>query len=152
MFLRNLVLQGVFILLIVSCSSTNTNFSGESNYPEIMEMKGNFEQNDETGTFILSLRRIKEVQDEYLPSSENFRVIVRDSFGSTIWQSNKDMNYFMVISDVLPKKADETLELKTDWNLRNDAGKKVSAGKYSASLVIPAKPNHYVINIEFEIK
>lgn len=142
----------IFFLLLISCSSTNQSISS-SNAPDIMEMKASFEQKDsDLAIFTLEAKRIKIVEDEYVPSSENFVVEVYNENGSEVFSSSYMKNFFMVIGEVEPKNVDSTKVYQYEWNLKNNKGKKIEPGKYKTKLIIMAKPKSYISNFDIEIK
>jgi len=142
----------LFILLFFSACSTTDTEKTNSNFPEIMELTGKFDTiEDGFAKFTLTARRIKAVDDEYLPSSENFRVEIFSEKGQMVWNSSKGQNFFMVISDLEPKKEGDSKTYEIIWNFNNNDNKKVKLGKYFAYLIIPSKPENYKCRIEFEI-
>lgn len=142
----------IFLLILISCTSTKQ-IKSQSNQPEIMEMYGSFEQfSDDSAIFVLTAKRIKPIEGEYLPSSENFIVKVINNKMNEVYNSSKNKNFFMVISEVEPKEVGEEQTYKFEWNLKDNKNKKIESGLYNAQLIIPAKPLNYNCNIEFEIK
>jgi len=142
----------IFFLILISCTSTKLSVS-QSNQPDIMEMEGLFEQfGSDSSIFILNAKRLRVVDGEYLPSSENFKLNVTNSKFSEVFNSSKNKNFFMVIGDVEPKEVGKSKTYKIAWNMRDNNNKKIEAGIYKAQLIIPAKPQFYICNIDFEIK
>ena len=142
----------IFFFILISCTSTQETIS-QSNQPEIMDMKGQFEQfGSDSAIFTLNAKRLKIVDGEYLPSSEEFVVKVYNDKMSEVYNSSKDKNFFMVISEVEPKTINGIKTYNYAWNMKNNINKGLEPGKYNAQLIIPAKPKNYICNIEFEIK
>ncbi len=104
---------------------------------------------DGTVVFILEAERVKKVEDEYMPSSEDFRVEIMSDKAKVLWSSNYNKNYMMVVGDVLPKEVGETHFYEMKFTGEKNSGNELQPGKYTAFLVIPSKPNHYVRQIEF---
>lgn len=94
----------------------------------------------------------QKIVDEYLPDSEKMRVIVSNSGGKILYNSDNNMSYFQAIQTVLPENIGETYTYRYPWNGMDNNKKKILAGNYKATLMIPAKPTPYVTIINFEWK
>jgi len=139
-------------LTLMSCSSSQE-LSKQTNYPDIMKMEGSFEQvNQDEAIFKLVATRLKNIEGEYLPSSENFAIRVYNSEMKEIYNSSTNKNFFMVIGEVEPKLINTTKTYTYEWNIRDNNNKHLKSGKYQVQLIIPAKPNNYISNLEIEIK
>lgn len=110
------------------------------------------EQTSDFVTFSLKATRNKTVEGEYLPSSEDLRLIIFDSNGAMVWNSSHNMNFLMVIGEVLPIKIGATHEYIGNWNKKDNNGKFVPPGSYTAKLIIPAAPNNYSIDLAFKVE
>jgi flagellar hook assembly protein FlgD len=153
LFFSNIMLFMITIIMLFGCSSSEDKTKSRQTVIEYVQVEGRFEQTDsDKGIFFLKAKRLKSRPDEYLPSSESFRVEVMTSNLKKIWQSNYNKNYFQVISEVKPKNEGETTEFQFDWNLKNNEGKKMPAGDYKARLLIPSSPEIYFTTIDFAIK
>lgn len=143
-FLKSL--NYLMLLLIVSCSGIDK----RSNSP--LDLAPAIEKNDGQIDFILNATRLKNIDNEYFPDSEEFRVKIFDKSGRFIWQSNKGQNYFMAIQDVLPLEKGQTYEYRLSWDKTDNKGNPVPPGNYSAELILPSKPFEYKTNMEFTIE
>ncbi|HRP01841.1 MAG TPA: hypothetical protein PLE30_04245 [Candidatus Kapabacteria bacterium] len=152
MFRNYIYIGAIFFLFLIACTSIKKTFI-QSNYPEIMKMEGSYEQfSQDSSRFTLEATRLTVVDDEYIPSSENFVVKVYNSDMVEMYNSSTNKDFFMVIGEVEPKNINDTKIYTFDWNLKDSYGRNFKNGKYLATLEIPAKPNRYICNIEFEIK
>lgn len=93
--------------------------------------------------------RQKTVEDEYLPSSEDFRAEILSYKGKLLWSSNYNMNYMTMIQKVQPTKIDSIHIYTLVWDGRKNDKKKMYTDDYTLRLTIPAKPNPYLIVKEF---
>jgi hypothetical protein len=141
----SIILQ--FISLIACSTSKNENFN------EFMNLNCTIE-NLENGNikFILNAKRIKLVENEYLPSSENFVVEIYDNKGNQVWSSSHNKNFFMVITDVQPKNVGDSHIYIMEWNLRSNDNKNINKGNYKVNFIIPAKPKSYICSQNLEIE
>jgi hypothetical protein len=94
--------------------------------------------------FIINSLRIREIPNEYLPTSEKIALRISNEKGSEIYSSSYGMNFLMVISNVKPEKVGEIKREKISWNYKNNDGKRVGKGKYSIDVIIPARPEPYI--------
>ena len=94
--------------------------------------------------FKMSSLRIKEINDEYLPNSNNFILIVNNEKGRVIYNSALGKDYLQVISKIAPMNIGESFTRECVWNYLDNDGKKVGKGKYNVNLVIPSKPTPYI--------
>ena len=109
-------------------------------------------ENDSTAVFSLTATRLAKVINEYIPTSEEFRVEVLSGKGNLVWSSNFGMNYLQVILQVKPEKIGETHKYTLEWNGQTNKGMPATPGNYTANLIIPARPNHYSSTIQFHWK
>lgn len=128
------------ILSLFACSS-----SKNQNFNEFMNLNCTIE-NLENGNmkFILNAKRIKLVENEYLPSSENFVVEIYDNNGNQVWSSSYNKNFFMVITDVLPKNVGDSHTYTMEWNLKGNDNKTINKGNFIVKFIIPSKPKPYI--------
>jgi len=109
-------------------------------------------QNDSTAVFSLTATRLANVINEYIPTSEEFRVEILSGKGNLVWSSNFGMNYLQVILQVKPEKIGETHKYSLEWNGQTNKGVPAPPGNYTANLIIPARPKHYSSTIQFHWK
>lgn len=105
--------------------------------------------NDETVAVGVAAKRNALVEGEYLPSSEDLRVVIFGSGMKTLWDSRNGMAYLTVITPVRPEVVGETSRYSIEWNGTAYDGTPLSAGRYTAQITIPAKPAPYSTSIEF---
>ncbi len=106
---------------------------------------------DNSGVFGLFAYRIKQVE-EYLPSSEEFRIEIATRKGKTVFNSNKGKAFLAVITEIKPKQVGSMYEYSYPWFGKSDSGHKMLKGDYSARLFIPGVPKSYgdIINFYWE--
>lgn len=92
--------------------------------------------------------RKRVVEGEYLPSSEDVRVVIRSGF-KTIWQSNQGMAFLTVVSPVRPESPGEVSTYTIDWNGTDAHGQPLTPGEYTADIIIPSRPAPYQTQITF---
>jgi hypothetical protein len=153
--MKSLVYLSIVLLtlfLSVNCSSTKTsNALNESKEPMTL-VPSVKEQTSDYIAFSLNATRNKTVEGEYLPSSEDLRIFIFDSKGAIVWNSSHNMNYLMVIGEVLPIKIGASHEYIGHWNKKDNNGKSIQPGSYTAKLIIPAVPNNYSIDLAFKVE
>ncbi len=94
-------------------------------------------------------KRIFLLSDEYLPTSENFRVIISDEKGTVVWRSDAGMNFMQAITSVEPQTPNHIQRYAVVWNGQHTMGETVPPGTYKAELIIPARPRAYMNTVEF---
>lgn len=109
-------------------------------------------QSDSTAVFSITATRLTNVVNEYIPSSEEFRVEILTAKGNLVWSSNFGMNYLQVILPVKPEKIGDTYKYSLEWNGQTNKGVPATPGNYTANLIIPARPNQYSSTIQFHWK
>lgn len=115
---------------------TNRSAPGTDDYIPTMTMIG------------VDAMRMRKVDGEYLPSSEDLRVVIRQSF-KTVWQSNSGMSFLTVVMPVKPELPGEHSIYTLEWNGTDDGGMPLPPGDYTADIIIPAKPAPYHTQISF---
>lgn len=88
-------------------------------------------------------RRIYVPAGEYLPSSENFRVIISDTKGTVVWRSDAGMAFLSVVGSVEPRQTNLVQRYSLPWNGRDLQQDIVEAGDYIVEFVIPSRPKPY---------
>lgn len=96
----------------------------------------------------VNARRNRIVDGEYLPSSEDVRVVVRSGF-KVLWQSNNGMAFLTMIMPVRPETVREVARYSVAWDGTDNTGVPIPPGEYTADIVIPAKPAPYRTEITF---
>lgn len=132
----------ILLLMAFGCSSSDNGTDASKPVflePEIQVFEGKV-------IFELKATRNFIPEKEYLPSSEDFRVIVFKN-NREIWNSSEGMMFMTVIEKVKPQEKGETHTYKMTWK---PAG--TLSGKFNARLIIPAKPEPYSVTTHFEIE
>ncbi|MBI2793316.1 MAG: hypothetical protein HYX66_01540 [Ignavibacteria bacterium] len=93
-------------------------------------------------------RRIYVPPGEYLPSSENFRVVISDGKGRVVYRSDYGASFLTLITTVEPQTPNQVQRYAIPWNGRDLEGSAVPDGTYRADVIIPANPKPYVAFIE----
>lgn len=88
-------------------------------------------------------KRIYVPAGEYLPSSENFRVVIIDSKGAVVWRSDAGMSFLAVVSNVEPRQMNQVQRYALSWNGLDLQNNIVEAGDYTVEVMIPARPKSY---------
>ncbi len=102
-------------------------------------------------TFKVEAFRLDSAANEYLPSSESFRVEVFDSKGRLVWNSNYQKSYMMVVCDVLPLDVGGHHSYALEWDKKSNFRKAVPPGPYKAVLSIPSLPLPYSTSVNFNL-
>jgi len=144
----------IILFLIVNSGCKSTQASNASNdTKEAMTLKPSIkEQAKDYISFSLLASRNKNVEGEYLPSSEDLRIMVYNSQGMPVWNSSHNMNFLMVIGEVLPNKVGSTHEYIGHWNKKDNNGKTVPPGSYTVRLIIPAVPSNYSADLAIKVE
>lgn len=104
---------------------------------------------DESSVLIgVNATRNRIIEGEYLPSSEDVRVIIRSGF-KTIWKSNDGMAFLTVITPVRPESVGEISTYSLDWDGNDTQGQPLRPGEYTADIIIPSRPAPYQTQITF---
>ncbi|MCU0330690.1 MAG: BsuPI-related putative proteinase inhibitor [Candidatus Kapabacteria bacterium] len=93
--------------------------------------------------------RVFRPSDEYLPSSERFRVIISDKKGNVIWRSDAGMNFLTAVGQVEPQVAGRSERYKVMWKGADLQANPAPPGEYEAELIIPSRPQPYRTRIAF---
>lgn len=146
-----LIFLSVFALC--KCSSANTDCKSTKKSDEFMELTGSVKKiENDFIKFSMTAKRLKVKDGEYLPNSENFRVVVFDADNTVIFNSDYEKNFFQAIMDVEPKLTGDEKEYEYIWNVKNNFSKKVPPGNYTAILSIPSLPDSYFLTVNFGIE
>lgn len=86
--------------------------------------------------------------DEFLPSSETFRLSIRDRSGTVLYRSDDGMAFLQVITPVEPRMVGEHQRYSIMWRGTSSSGQQVPDGVYTAEMTIPAVPLSYTATME----
>ncbi len=154
-------------ILLISCCSTQKN-TKENNSADSKEKKDTLMKNEsnpylklEPGYEILDESRIKFTlkatrlavrEEEYIPNSQTFRVIVNSLKGKTVWDSGGDKNFMQMVMPVLPEAVDETYTYEIIWDRWDQTSiEPPPKAEYTVTMIIPAKPREYSSTISISI-
>lgn len=96
-----------------------------------------------------TVRRIFLPAGEFLPTAEAIRVLVSDENGQVLWRSDVGKVFQQRVGLVPPQRIDEVQRLAVSWDGTDFQGQKVPTGKYTAEVIIPAKPSTYTTTFAF---
>lgn len=119
---------------------------------EAMTLTPTVENRPDGVLFVLNATRNRSVGKEWMPSSEKFRVQIVSAKGGEVWNSSNNMNYMTVVGDVKPSSAGATERYEMLWPGITNNKQAAAPGKYTAQLIIPARPLPYTANVEFDWK
>jgi hypothetical protein len=150
--LTSFLLLLIIVILQTSCKSIDKEIkvTQKNDGRMLLQAKYSHVENGDI-KFALLAERLNVVNDEYLPSSEDFRVIIFNSNSDLIYNSDHEQNFLMVIKKVEPSGIGSKKEFEMIWNKKSNFNKTVTPGKYKANLMIPALPYSYSITLDFEI-
>lgn len=152
-FITVLIFITLSTILHFGCSSIEDEVKYTKKNDGRMYLKANyFYESDGNIKFVLIAERIRVLEEEYLPSSEDFRIVLFNDYSELIFNSDFEKNFLMVIKDVEPKFIGDTKKHEYVWNKKSNQGKAVPPGMYKANLLIPAMPTPYSILLDVEIK
>lgn len=135
-----------FILLLVLFAGCK---SVENKSDSPLELNPDVRIENNLLKFSLKAKRNFIVEKEYLPTSEELRIIISDKKGRIIYQSNQGMNYFQVVEQVKPIEIDDTYTYELASKIPSGM---IKGNKYSIQFIIPAKPQFYIKTFEYEYK
>lgn len=150
-----LVIGGALLNSCCNCENKNqSKYLENITQPEeqALRLKPFVKKTDSVTVFGLVAERKRDVEDEYLPTSENFRVEIMTPNGKTFWNSSHDKAFLQVIGEVEPVQKGDTEEYTMPWNGQTNAGKTLPEGEYNLRMTIPAKPNPYFVESKFQWK
>ena len=102
--------------------------------------------------FGTAAKRRTVVKDEYLQSSENFRIDIISHKAIGIFNSNNKRNYTLSVGRVLPEEPGKLFLYSFFWNIKNNNDIKVTPGDYILKMSVPAKPSPYFVNLDFKVE
>ena len=88
-------------------------------------------------------RRVFIPPGEYLPTSENFRVIISDKNGTVVFRTDAVGDFLPFVSLVEPQTIGQMQRFAIPWNGKDLSGTPVPEGEYQAEILIPAHPTPY---------
>jgi hypothetical protein len=94
-------------------------------------------------------RRAFTLKDEYLPTSEQIRLIISTADGEAVWRSDVGQAYTQRVGRVEPERVNELHRYAMEWNGKDMQGVFVPTGTYTAEIIIPAKPQPYRVQTTF---
>lgn len=104
---------------------------------------------DSTMDIGATVRRIFLPTGEFLPTAETIRVLISDENGQVIWRSDVGKVFQQRVGLVQPQRLDEVQRMAISWDGTDMQGLKVPTGKYTAEVIIPAKPTAYTTSFAF---
>ncbi|MBI5324597.1 MAG: hypothetical protein HZB41_04895 [Ignavibacteriae bacterium] len=105
-----------------------------------------------SAVFGVIAKRNKIIENEYLPTSETFRVDILNHKGAIVWSSGLGFNFLQVIKPVLPKSIGETYKYTVEWNGNSSNQIPLIPGVYTLRMTIPSKPQSYTASMTFKWK
>lgn len=96
-----------------------------------------------SATFGVNAIRNKIVENEYIPTSEIFRVDILNKKGHIVWSSGYGQNFLQVVNPVLPIAKGEIHKYTVEWNGKSSNQIPLIPGEYTVKMTIPAKPFPY---------
>jgi hypothetical protein len=110
------------------------------------------EVNDFAGSveLVLHVERIAPAPaGEYLPTSEKYRIEIRDALNETIWSSSSGRVFAQSTGPVEPINVGDEAVYRVTWNGNNEIEHvPAAAGIYTVQVTIPAKPTPYILREE----
>lgn len=106
---------------------------------------------DSSAVFVALATRNRIVDEEYFPSSEQLRVVLSGAHG-IVWSSQMQQVFMDAVYPVEPAFVAEVKRYELVWNGRDNQGRVVPPGEYSAQLVLPVLPHAYSTVIPFHWK
>jgi hypothetical protein len=97
-------------------------------------------------------KRMKNVDNEYCPTSDTFRVDILNHNGISVWSSSYGLESLQVLTPVLPKEKGETHKYTVHWNGMQSNVIPLFPGEYTLKMTIPAKPEPYTATLKFNWK
>ena len=91
----------------------------------------------------VTARRIFVPPGEYLPTSENFRIVISDAQLKVVYRSDYGQSFLQFVGLVEPQGVGQMQRFAIPWFGRDMNGQRVPDGKYTAELIIPAVPRPY---------
>lgn len=105
------------------------------------------EQKDIIDFNLLAIRLMPNT-GEFAPTSETFRVLMKDKENGTSWNSSEGLNFMQIIGKVEPSMVGDYKIYKIDYNLNKNKNYKIN-GENEVTFIIPAKPKDYVTQINY---
>ncbi|OGU10376.1 MAG: hypothetical protein A2X61_11330 [Ignavibacteria bacterium GWB2_35_12] len=102
-----------------------------------------------SAVFGVIAKRNKTVENEYIPTSETFRVDILNQKEHVVWSSSYGQNFLQVLNPVLPASKGETHKYTMEWNGKTSNQIPLTAGEYTLRMTIPAKPTPYTTSMRF---
>lgn len=104
--------------------------------------------NDTTMEVGVIARRVFVPAGEYLPSSENVRLIISNEQGAVVYRSDAGQSFLQLVTTVEPQNVGQMQRYVVPWNGRDLQKERVPDGMYKAEVIIPARPDPYKATID----
>jgi len=135
---------------------TNEKVELEPDFKQLNEkffpIPGIFFLSDSLFIFYLDLIRLQRSGNEYFPTSERLKIILRNNSGKIIWSSDYDLNFLQVIGNVEPSEVGSIHRYIVPWNRTSNDGKFVESGEFDVLFILPTKPENIVRTMKLSIK
>ncbi len=141
-----------------TCKSLEFNCKGDRiSFPlKIFESNSKFFCNvkftilpDQSVMFSMDAVRLKPQEEEYFPTSERIRVIVRNQKGKVLWRSDEGIAFLQVIGEVQPKEIFDCYRYSYVWDGKDSEGRFILDQKLNIELILPIYPNPIIKFIEY---
>ncbi|MER3328955.1 MAG: hypothetical protein RIF34_05195 [Candidatus Kapaibacterium sp.] len=144
-FIYNITILFLFSS-IYSCSSNKSIAIDKTEAPfytidSVFLVTPSYQINDNDFTMSLELEKLKDVGEYYFPSSEELRVIVKDSKGVTVLNTGENKNFMTAISPLEPTELNRVREYVYSLSGISLFGDNNSIKIY---LILPTKPENIV--------
>lgn len=128
---------------------------GNKLFPKIDFEKNEFlklipwiEEQKEKISFNLFAIRLMPNTGEFKPTSETFRILLKDIEKGTTWNSSEGLNFMQMIGKVEPSIVGDYKIFTLDFNFNKNKNYNIN-GENEVTFIIPAKPKDYVAQINF---
>jgi hypothetical protein len=105
-----------------------------------------------SAVFGIIAKRNKNIENEYIPTSETLIVEILNHKGHILWSSSYGQNFLQVVNPVLPSAKGETHKYVVEWNGNTSNQIPLIAGEYTLRMTIPAKPTPYSTSMRLNWK
>jgi len=118
---------------------------------KFLPIPGFYLASDSLFIFYLDLIRLQPSGNEYFPTSERLRIVIRSNSGKIIWSSDNDLNFLQVIGSVEPAEVGGISRYIIPWNRTSNDGKFVESGEFEVLFILPTKPENIVRTMKLSI-
>ena len=95
-------------------------------------------------------RRIFVPPGEYLPSSENLRIVISNESGQVVYRSDYQQQFLSIVTVLEPQTSNQMQRYAAPWTGKTMNGGQAESGTYTAEIIIPARPKAYSTSTTFE--